>query len=171
MKLPLLAVLSALALSACGGGVDPNINNIATCKLTISGAKTFTTGCTAVGAHDDSTGKTGFAISSNDTTNGAFNFALEVGSGDLSATTYTKANTANGGATYSTPDYSQSWAALYNQSGSTDQGSFSLALTSTGIKITASGGAGWTNPKGSADFTLAPLDGGATGNITVHVTF
>lgn len=171
MKLPLLAALCPLALAACGAGLDPNLNNSASCKMTLSGAVAFTAACTAVAAHDDSTGKTGFAISTSDTANGSLNFALELGTGDLAATTYTKANTTNAGASYNTKDYSQTWAQFYNQSGSADQGTFSLTVTSTGAKVTASGGAGWVNPKGSADLTLTPAEAGTSGTITVHIVF
>lgn len=169
MKLSLLAAVASLSVAACGGGTDSIPPG--GCKATLSGAVSLTVDCIAMGAHNDNDGKTNFAISASDTTNGAFNFVVQTGSGDLAATTYSSGNVDKASGSFNNIGYSKIWMQYFNDSSSADQGTFSLTLTSTGNKITASGGSGWTLAHGSADVTLTPGEPGTTGNITVHVTF
>ncbi len=163
--LPLLIAVLGLG---CGrsSGTDGGMGGSAT----LSGAVSGTEAVTATGAYD-SNGVLGFAIENQASGAGGLNVAITLTGTTLQAGTFTPANVTKAGVVLT--EATGIWVASAHDSNQPDQGTFSLTVTDPGPALTGSNGNRvWTSPHGSLDATAKPAMGsGATGEVTVHVTF
>ena len=158
---------SAMDMAGGGGGSGG-------CTFTLSGSYSATGSCTVTAAYDPSSGTNpglGIAINSGST---VFNFASQLSATNnfMAGASYNQGNVVN--AAGETAMGTEAWqVVIHNVNGMPDQGSFSLAISSTGPGVTGTnGGMGWTSPHGTLNATM-PADAGstATGTVTAQVTF
>jgi hypothetical protein len=172
MRAVILAGVVA-ALGACGGSDESDGGTSGgNCALTLSGAITATSGCTMAVAHSDSKTETAIAILGvPDAGYAHFSFTANLGSADLANESYTVSNVTQA-VTVASADLMKFWNQSLNDSPNPDQGTFTLAISSAGLKIPADGGAVWMNTQGTFDATLPAVSTtGATGTVTAHVAF
>jgi hypothetical protein len=160
----------------CGGSPTSNSNGGGgtACTVTLSGAVTSQYDCSApaVGSYASGKNQGAIGVSVNPATNGqpptieiAVAFPGQLSSGE-------HANTdagAKGGATLQVG--TQFWAAVVGST--SDQGSYSLTISSTGTAVTAANGdKAYLGVHGTLDATMPPVAGsGSTGNVTLHAEF
>lgn len=167
-----LALLSVAAIMACGGSSvtdAPSVNANGT--LTLSGAVTGTyTGTNAVGAYNSSTNQGGVTMSlSQPPASPTFSMAF-VFNGAPSTIHYKNTDGASQGAVIVFGSNNAVWLATDASAGSI-QGTYDLAVTSLSTIATANGGTSYA-VHGTLDATLAAgAATGATGTVTLHMTF
>ena len=156
---------------ACGSS---NNTTPGSCSVTVSGGTSASTSCgLAVATTAASAGKVFFGMSANagGTITAAqviFNqTSLQTGTyGSSSGTSVTSA-----AATVATAG-GMSWNQFFQTSGTPDEGSFTLTISSTGSSVPAGSYTGWPDPDGSLTVTLEPeASTGAIGTVTMTVTF
>lgn len=165
-----LVLAAAATLVACGGS---DLTNPGVCTVTLSGAVTATKTCVVGAAHDNASNQTAIAINvQGGSGQPSFAFALNMGSADPLATTYTQASPGEAGSTYMAAD-NKTWLQLaHDHGGAPDQGTYSLKISDLGTTITASGGKAWPLIHGTLDATLkAQTATGASGDLVAKVTF
>ena len=162
----LITLFVVCATLGCGGGVPSPTS----CKVTVSGAATFTSTCTVVLVGDGS--KTAVTIVSS-LANPPFTAGIDLPA-NLLPQEYKDAD-----ATFSQVVYAGSNLNIWNQSkGHTDpanfpdKGAFDLQLSSVGDKVVSGSSTGYAHAKGTLTATLpADTKTGASGTVNVVVTF
>jgi hypothetical protein len=160
-----LAGAGLIALGACGGGDSKGITDpggtpgTTKCTVTFSGAKTGSENCVAGAAYSTADKASAISIGVSGSLSGGI--LIE---GEPSKATYTASTPKVTGGVFYIAGV-QYWAA------DSDQGAFTLTISSVGNVVTVPDGKGYTI-HGTLDATLPAVAGtGATGTITVHATF
>jgi len=166
----LLIIFAAVGLCACG---NPNPSGVSMATVTLSGGVTGNANTTVAAATEAS--GVGFALSTS-TGDPTVDVAIVLTTSTLQTGSYTESSSSvsKAGITVShasmTPPLT--WAVFARESGSPDQGTFTLDITSTGSAITGSSGMAWPDVHGNLTATLEPVTGtGADGSTTLAVTF
>ncbi len=184
---PALALVSTLALVACGssvfdgtgGGAGGGVGGgsagsgggsggNATCSVTLSGATSGTFSCLSFASYDPGSNQTSFVVEVLDTGD-TFTAAITLGNGDsFAAGTFTQANTLSAMSTAS-----GLWDMSAHNPGMVDQGSISLLIASAGPPCTdPSGAVTWYQVQGSMQVELEPESAStASGTVTASATF
>lgn len=181
MKRISLALMAIAAWTGCGGSAKTNPGGgtgAASCTVTLSGALTGSGGCSTVAGYGNGSGtyqlvfvvEPGFGANDPNLTLAVFlpGSSLQTGTFTSSGSTISSSTV-----TLSASGNTQNWLESYHSSGTPDQGSVSLTLTSTGTETPTGGmGEAWSLPHGSATMTLPPAPGGGTsGTVTASVSF
>jgi hypothetical protein len=140
------------------------------CVLTLSGAVTATASCSGGGSNDATTNATRFDLGAvNNPSFQSFSFSIQLGTGDLIAKTYDASNVASALGALLVPP-AKLWNEFTRDSTSPDLGTFSLVITDPGLHYP--GGTIYFYSHGTLDATLGPNTlTGASGTVTVHITF
>jgi hypothetical protein len=157
--------------------------NTTTCTFTLTGAETATGPCevsvgTKILAHDPSTV---FSLSNTAaSTTGLLLFVSVLSSAsDFHTGHYDTATVVSSSASTLVPGQLAGWGQSYMYQALSDQGSFTLNITSAGTVLRPVPGvsndpsaiAGWLHPHGTLDITMRPLTSATTGEVMVHATF
>jgi hypothetical protein len=184
MRAAILAMCLAAAV-ACGSSSNPdgggtcNPAGQCPCTFTLSGATTDTGTCLATVARSTNNQTTLSILGQRPAgSSTSFSFASALGTADLAMQTYTQSNVTNSGATVSVdiPDgggQKNIWNQFVHDTTNSDQGTFSLAISTPGTKLGNGTNTVWANPHGTLDATLppSPFIATTTGTVTVHLTF
>jgi hypothetical protein len=162
--------LAVFGLRTCGGPTSVvEKPAAATCTMTVVGAYSATTPCTAVAGNVATTNQTTIAITGLYTQGTPVTETIGMGfTGPMAAKTFTDASTSQYAAVVSLQGGAhQTWAAASNPK----QGSVSITINSF-TNMISSGGATEYTIHGTANVILQPVAGsGATGTVTMTVTF
>lgn len=171
MTAGILGGILALANAACGTSTSPNdANSAATCKVTLSGAVTGTHGCVVAMGLNSTTDTVDMGVSAAISQTEQFSLALKFPGTALTAGTFTSSTDGAAGAVVES-QIPKVWDAVRGDP--PDQGTFSITISGTGTPVTGNtGDVGYLNTHGSADATMPAIaSSGATGTVTVHVTW
>jgi hypothetical protein len=173
MTKTIVAAGLALLAGACGGTDIPGLPGSNSCTVTISGAITASATCELALGYSAASNKAAFGLSVTGlpATISAAAIAVDLATGDVASGNYTQANTLDSGVAVTTPS-AQVWMETKNKSNS-DQGSFTLNISSTGSAVTGSNGdKAYLNGHGSLTATLPGLASANTsGTVTLSATF
>lgn len=164
-----LLACGALGASSCGSSSSPS-GPVSSCNITLSGAKTGTYACTALGSWASGTDWGGFELALNDLDPVIIHANISF-PGDLHPGIFTPSDTTvTGGVTLQQGGSVLLWGAV---TGVTAQGIFTLTVDSTGTPVTAGNGdKAYPSIHGSLDVTAPAFTGtGASGMITMHAVF
>ena len=164
-----LVACGALGASSCGSDTSPS-GPVSSCNITLSGAKTGTYACAALGAWTSSTDWGGFELSLSNIDPVIIHANISF-PGDLHPGTFAPSDTTvTGGVTLQQAGSVFLWGAV---TGVTAQCIFTLTVDSTGSPVTAGNGdKSYGSVHGTLDATAPAFTGtGASGTITMHAVF
>jgi hypothetical protein len=165
------AVVAAMVAAMAGCGSDSGLGTASACSVTITGGLSGTYSCTvAVGSGFQGGTDSGVGITTQSGAALSFAFALNTGSSQIAAGTYSQSSPQKAGTIVTTPSY-----AIWDQSSHStdpDAGTYTLTITSLGAGTTGNGGTAYLNAHGTLVGTLVPVTAtGASGNLNVSVSF
>lgn len=162
MRVAIVAICAAL--SACGGSIDLGGGS---CTVTLSGAQTGTSSCTApaTAVYASSNARSGISLSG--TSSGQPSIAVSW-AGNVHTGTFTQTD-AGAQAGITVTSGSSYWAV--SAGGGANTGTYALQITSATSLGTVSGGQAWS-VHGTLTATAPAVPGsGASGTVNVQVTF